>query len=151
MWYPARGARPRCEVEGERCLLEARLVRCFPLSEPDQFLSLRDGAGNEVGILRSLNGMDPESREVAENELDRRYFTPAIERITALKQEASMWRWDVETQHGPITFYLRGVRDSIHEVAPRRWQVMSIDGQRYEIRDYARLDDQSRNLFDSLF
>jgi hypothetical protein len=142
---------PRCEIEGDRCVLQARLRRAFPLSNPSDYVGIFDASGKEVGILREPDALDEASRTVLSQELDRTYFTPNILRIVSLKQEASMWRWEVETQRGNATFYLRGVRDSVHEVAPGRWQVYSVDGQRYEIRNYEKLDARTQNLFESLF
>ena len=95
--------------------------------------------------------MEQNSRLLLEGELDKRYFTPVIEKIYGLRQDASMWIWDVATQRGRVNFYIRGVRDSVHEVAPRRWQILSMDGQRYEIRDFELLDTRSKSLFESLF
>ncbi len=131
--------------------MEVQLRRCFPLSAQMDFISIQNSDGKEVGILKSLSGMDKNSLDVLEKELDRRYFTPIVSKIYALAQEASMWHWDVETQRGRCKFYLRGVRDSIHEVAPKRWQILSMDGQRYEIRKFDELDAKSQQLFESLF
>jgi hypothetical protein len=116
-----------------------------------QYVSVFDSGGSEVGILRDLAALDDESRRNVEAELDSFYFTPSISRIKSLKAEASMWKWEVETQRGQVVFYLRGVRDSVHEVAPNRWQVFSVDGQRYEIRNVDELDQRSQNLFEGLF
>jgi len=102
-------------------------------------------------MLATLDGLDADSRRVLDAELDKRYFTPIIRRIVSLKQEASMWRWEVDTQRGRADFYVRGVRDSIHEIAPRRWQILGMDGQRYEIRDFDSLDSRSQTLFENLF
>ncbi|MCW5947833.1 MAG: DUF1854 domain-containing protein [Fimbriimonadales bacterium] len=132
-------------------MIEARVHRCFPFSAPDAFVSIQDGAAKEVGMLATLDGLDADSRRVLDAELDKRYFTPIIRRIVSLKQEASMWRWEVDTQRGRADFYVRGVRDSIHEIAPRRWQILGMDGQRYEIRDFDSLDSRSQTLFENLF
>ena len=132
-------------------MLNARLRRLFPLTDPDSFIGIFDSEGKEVCVLENLEGMDAPSRQILERELDSFYFTPALLRIRSLKLEASMWKWDVETQRGDVTFYLRGVRDSVHEVAPGRWQVYSVDGQRYEIKNIDELDTRSQNLFESLF
>lgn len=139
------------EIEGRMCLLNARLRRCFPLTGPETHIALFDSGGTEIGVIADIRELDASSREVAAAELDSFYFTPAISKIKWLKQEASMWKWDVETQRGDVTFYLRGVRDSVHEVAPDRWQVFSVDGQRYEIKELSALDQRSQNLFESLF
>ncbi|MEO7453793.1 MAG: DUF1854 domain-containing protein [Fimbriimonadales bacterium] len=139
------------EIAGRFCLLGAKLRRCFPLTHSDSFIAVFDGEGNEIGIIPDLAGLETESRKAIDEELDAFYFTPAIERIKSLKAEASMWKWEVDTQRGLATFYLRGVRDSVHEVAPGRWQVFSVDGQRYEITNLDGLDQRSQNLFEGLF
>jgi hypothetical protein len=145
------GARPHVEIDDQLCVLHARIRRCFPLTIADEYVSVCDGEGTEVGIIRQLQKLDERSRVIAANELDSFYFTPSIQSIKSLKQEASMWKWTVTTQRGDATFYLRGVRDSVHEVAPNRWQIYSVDGQRYEIRELNELDNRSQSLFESLF
>jgi len=145
------GSRPHVEIEDKKCLIHAQLRRCFPLTMSSAYVSVFDSGGSEVGILRDLAAMDKDSRRNVEAELDALYFTPSISRIKSLRAEASMWKWDVETQRGDVVFYLRGVRDSVHEVAPNRWQVFSVDGQRYEIRNVEELDQRSQNLFEGLF
>lgn len=141
----------RVELAGDRCILAASVYRCFPLTSPDEFLSVQDSSGAEVGILRSLTGLSSQSRAILDSYMDRRYFTPQILKIHGLEQDASMWLWQVSTQRGAATFYIRGVRDSVHEVAPKRWQIHSIDGQRFEIRDFEELDAKSQDLFEGLF
>ncbi|MEM4407763.1 MAG: DUF1854 domain-containing protein, partial [Candidatus Caldarchaeum sp.] len=90
------------------------------MSAPEKYISIQDGTGTEIAIIESLESLDPQSRQIILEELDRKYFTPFIVRILSLKQEASMWKWEVQTQRGTTIFYIRGVRDSIHEVAPGR-------------------------------
>ena len=143
--------RATCEIAGDGRFKNVEALRCFPLTLPDRYISLIGEDGAELGILRDLERLDEESRKALRSLLDRRYFTPQIERIERLTQEASLWRWWVTTNRGEVTFYLRGVPDSIHEVAPGRWQIFSVDGQRYEIRDLSALDARSRVLFERLF
>jgi len=141
----------RAIIEGDRCVLGARLRRAFPLSHPDRYFSLQDGEGKEVGILRSLDELDHASRRVAEQEIDWRYFTPKILRLNSVKQEGGLWTFDVLTSRGPIQFYVRNWRDSSSEIAPGRFLIQSVDGQRFEIEDYSRLDTASQVLIEQLF
>lgn len=112
---------------------------------------MEDGAGKEIGILRSLEGLDPDSRAVIDQELDRRYFTPTILEITKLWQEGGIWTFHVRTQRGEATFYVRNWRDSAHEIQPGRWQIRSIDSQRYDIRSFDDLDERSKMLLEQVF
>ncbi len=127
-----------------------RLVRAFPLSHTDAFISIRDEENKEFGIIESLAALDNESQKLTHEELDRRYFTPAITRIKALKNDASMWWFDVETTRGPSDFYVRNWRDNAHELTPGRWQITSVDGGRYEILNLDELDERSQVLIEQL-
>lgn len=141
----------RIEIEGDRCILDAIIRRAFPLTKPTEFLSIQDAGGGEVGVLRSLDGLDNESRKLIEQELDRRYFTPEILQLRALKQEGGMWTFDVVTSRGATEFYVRNWRDSSHEVSPGRFVIQSVDGQRFEVPNFDALDTRSQTLIEQLF
>jgi hypothetical protein len=151
-----RAARPegavhlRLEIEGDCCIPNARVRRAFPQTKPDEYLSLQGADGKEIAMLRNLQGLDADSRRAIDEELDRRYFTPRIERIDALRQEAGMWRFAVHTQRGPTEFFVRNWRDSAFEVGQGRWQIMSVDGGRFEILNLGALDPNSLRLLDQL-
>ena len=140
----------RLEIEDVLCIPNARIKRTFPLSKPNGFLSLQGSDGKEIAMLQSLDEVEPASRRLLDEELDRRYFTPRIERIDALRTDAGMWRFDVETQRGPAHFFVRNWRDSAVEIANNRWQIMSVDGGRFEIENLSALDAGSLRLLDQL-
>lgn len=142
---------PRVEIADDRCVLGAQFKRVFPLSNPDKFISIQDQSEHEVGILESLDGLPEDQRKVIVQELDRRYFTPSIERIDDLRQDAGMWKFTVQTQRGATEFYVRNWRDSAHEATPGRWQINSVDGLRFEIRNVYELDERSQTLLEQLF
>jgi hypothetical protein len=150
-WVPEGGSHLRVELADRQVVLSARVKRIFPLSSEGRYLSLQDGANREIGILRSMEGLDVETRRLFEQELDRRYFSPKILRIDVLRLEASMWRFVVETHRGPAEFYVRNWRDSAHEIGNGRWQITSVDGQRFEIPQAGQLDERSQLLLEQLF
>lgn len=141
----------RVEIIDDRCVLAAQFKRAFPLTNPDTFISIQDPKDQEVGILESLDGMERGQKDLILAELDRRYFTPVVNRIDELKQDAGMWKFVVQTQRGPAEFYVRNWRDSAHEAARGRWQILSVDGLRFEIRQVNELDDRSQILLEQLF
>lgn len=150
VWMPEGGSQPHVELE-DRCLPSARLRRAFPLSSPKTHISVQDSKGKEVGILSSLDAVEPESRKVIEEELDRRYFSPRITKIDSLKQDAGMWLFHVQTQRGPAEFYVRNWRDSAYEIGNGRWQIHSVEGLRYEILRLEELDERSQQFLDQVF
>lgn len=141
----------RITVEDEFTILSGTVRRVFPLSRPDRHFSFQDAAGKEMGVLNRLDELDPESRRIAEEHLDRRYFTPRIEKIDNLKLDGGMWLFEVQTQRGPAQFYVRNWRDNSHEVRANRWHIQTVDGQRYEIPDVTKLDAKSTALMQKLF
>ena len=147
---PEGSSHLRIEIEGERCILHGSVRRAFPLTDPSEYLSVQEEGGKPVGLLRSMDGLDDHTKALIRADLDRRYFSPCITRIESLRPDASMWRFQVQTTRGPILFYVRNWRDSAHEVAPNRWFIQAVDGQRFEIRDMEALDAKSRSFLDQL-
>jgi len=137
-------ARLRLTVDGERSVLQARVMRAFPLSHRDEYLSVRDGANKEVGVIRRLTDLDPENREIVETELARRYVLPVIQRVVEVKERFGVEEWRVETDHGPCTFTTRNLNDSIVRPEPGRVILTDVEDNRFEIRDMAALDAQSQ-------
>lgn len=135
---------PRIELVDKMVILAAQIKRMFPLSKPDEFLSLQDSAGKEMAVLRSTQGLDSDTSRIFSEELDRRYFTPIITAIRDLEQESGMWRFVVDTQRGSTEFYVRNWRDNAYEIAANRWQIHSVDGGRFDIPNLEALDLQSR-------
>lgn len=148
---PEGATQPRIEVEEELSILAGRIRKVFPFSNAEGYFSIQDGAGKEIGVLREIDQLDETTRDIFENELARRYFTPTIQSIESLKQDGGMWLFKVETQRGPAQFYVRNWRDSSHEISHLRFQILSVDGQRFEIRDLNALDERSQALLDQLF
>jgi hypothetical protein len=151
VFLPEDATQPHIEIEGDQCLPSARIRRVFPLSAPEAYISIQQSDGKEVGMLRGLEGLDPDSRRIVERELDRRYFSPVIARIDSLKADAGMWLFQVQTQRGPAKFYVRNWRDSAYDIGGNRWQINSVDGLRFEILNLENLDERSREFLDQVF
>ncbi len=145
------GVHLRVEIGGDRCVLAAQLKRAFPLSHADKYISIQEPNDHEVGVLETLDGMEPGQRKLVLDHLERRYFTPTVSKIEDLRQDAGMWKFDVQTQRGAAEFYVRNWRDSAHEASPGRWQIHSVDGLRFEILDVRKLDERSQDLLEQLF
>src|SRR5471030_2243803 len=103
---PSGAIHPRIEIVDEFVVLSALLKRVFPLTNPSQYISIQESKGKEIGVLRSVDGLDSETGRIFLEELDRRYFTPHIDKIDDLRSEAGMWRFNVQTQRGPAEFYV---------------------------------------------
>ena len=153
---------------------EVKAVRIFPLSSLWQFISLKGVSGSdreeaekqngeekpgrphgkpraprtkEIGIIRDMRELDKKSQKILTSELEVNYFTPKITRINKIKSDFGSYTWTVETDKGPRTFEVR-YREDVHIVPPNRVLIRDVDGNRYEIPDYSRLDSSSRTMLE---
>ena len=126
-----------------------QVLRGFPLSAENRFISVRDGEENELGIIRDMAELDAENRRVLEEELKRVYFIPHITHVNQLEERFHIPRWDVETDRGPRVFEIRSGRNDVRVLGKGRILIRDADGNQYEIPDYRRLDPASRNLIES--
>ena len=101
----------------------------------------------EIGIVQDIQKMDPQSRKVAEEELEMMYFIPKITRINRIKSERGSYKWIVETDRGEREFDIRH-REDIRMLESNRVIVKDIDGNRFEIPNYSRLDPRSRSMLE---
>ena len=121
-------------------------ARAFPLSSEDSFITLTDNEGNEIGTIRELAALDPDSRLSLEAELVRVYYTPKILQVNGLKENFHIPGWDVETDRGPRVFEIRSGRRDVRDLGKGRLLIRDADGNRYEIPNYHNLDPASRAL-----
>lgn len=140
------GGALRMTLEGDRSYLRIVLVRSFPLSDPDRYWGLLDGAGKEIGVIPEPSKLCPESRAAANEELEKRYFIPLIQRVVRTKEDYGSIVWTVETDKGDRVFTVRNMKDSIVELGGQRLLLVDVDGNRYEIPDMRQLDPKSYDL-----
>ncbi|MEI6970674.1 MAG: DUF1854 domain-containing protein [bacterium] len=141
--FERSGAHLRLTVDGDRSVLRTVVTRIFPLTHPNQYLSVRDGSGTEVGILRSLDRLDETSRSLVEGDLARRYFLPVIHRITAVVERFGTVEWQVDTDRGKYRFTTRDMRDNVLRLGGGRYIIQDVDENRYEVRNATLLDRPS--------
>ena len=126
------------------------LFRTFPFSYPEEYISVRDMEGKEIGIIRRLADFPPEVVAVFREELERRYFAPTITRIKSMKEEFGYAYWEVETDSGPRRFTVRDMQQSLLLLSPEHVLILDVDGNRFDIPDYTKLDPASRKYIEDL-
>ncbi len=126
------------------------LHRAFPFTQTNEFISVRDPEGNEIGIIRSLYDFPREVIKLLEEEMNRRYFAPVITKIYSLKEEFGYTYWDVQTDAGHCRFTARSGSSSFIFITDVRILVVDVDGNRFEIPDFRELDEKSRKKLEIL-
>ena len=121
----------------------AQIARCFPWSFPQDYISVRDGAGKEVTLLDSLDTLDEASREVILTELRHKIFNPCITSISACDIEFGVTTISAGTDRGDVTFQVAS-RDDVRYLTATRLLLQDVDANTYEIPDMTSLDTDSR-------
>lgn len=135
------------QIGAERSFRIVRVARAFPLSKEFEYIGLRNGDDKDIGMLQTLAGMEPESRRIVDEELNRRYFVPKVLRVNQLKEEFGNVTWTVETDKGERVFIVPNIREGVVEVSTNRVLVTDKDGVRYEFPDVTRYDAKTQALF----
>ncbi|MFA6108180.1 MAG: DUF1854 domain-containing protein [Candidatus Latescibacterota bacterium] len=136
------------ELDGGETNHEVQVRRSFPLSAQEEYLSLRDSDGRELGIIRHLAELDPVSRRALATELEKLYFVPQIVRVLRIEERFHVPRWEVETDRGPRVFEIRSGRSDVRVLTAGRVLIRDADGNPYEIQDYRQLDQASQDLIE---
>jgi len=120
-----------------------RLHRCFPWSEPGRYLSLRDTENEEFALVRSLDDLEPASRNVLLDAIAEVGFVLEVERITGVEEEIEIRTWKVETRQGPRSFQTR-LDDWPMDVPGGGILIRDVAGDLYHVADPDKLDAKSR-------
>jgi Domain of unknown function (DUF1854). len=125
------------------------VLRSFPISNPDEFISVREpdskqkGKGKEIGMIRRLSEFGEATARLINDELNRRYFSPIIQRIYSVKEKFGYSYWESDTTAGRVTFILNNPFSNIRVLEDGRIFINDIDGNSFEIPDPKKLDTAS--------
>ncbi len=125
---------------------ELELHRMFPITGLTKYIALMDSEGNEIAVIRDINDLMPESREVVENCLREYYMIPRITRFIKMSEKFKIWMWTAETDKGICTFEIRNHLTAIKPLYDGRVLIKDANDNRYEIPDVNVLDKHSKKL-----
>ncbi len=122
-------------------------VRAFPISAPDEGVSLLGADGRELAWIDRLASLDEARRILIDEELAAREFVPEIRRLHAVSAFVTPCTWEVGTDRGETRFVLRG-EEAIRRLSRSMLLIADENGMHYLVRDVAALDAHSRKLLD---
>lgn len=128
-----------------------QIVRTFPFSDKDSFLSVREytETAKEIGIIRELKeDFSSATAALIEKALRQRYFMPVIERIYSIKERSGYIYFQVKTEKGRQQFTVRNNNNSIIPFTESRLFITDIDNNRYEIPDTSKLNPKELTKLD---
>ena len=124
-------------------------VRAFPITDPYAFISIREpdtregGKGAEIGMISKLADFGEDTERLIMEELDRRYFTPVIEKIYNVKEKFGYLYFDVLTSSGKVSFVMNNPSSNIRVLEDKRSLIYDIDGNCFEIPEVEKMDKAS--------
>jgi len=134
--------------EGDEVIVK-RIIKAFPLTMPWRYIILIDENDQEIGVIKAIKDLDESSRRILVEQLEKIYFIPKITKIHQIKEEFGVLLWETDTDKGPRRFEVTSRRD-IKKMGKRRIIIKDADGNLYDIPDYARLDQRSKVLLETV-
>ena len=127
-----------------------KVVRLFPFTDADHYLSIREyGNGErEIGIIEELKAMPEETREIIEEQLRLTYFTPVIQKILSIKDEYGYAYFHVITDKGECRFTINMGSNAVTKLSDTRLIILDVDENRFEIRNVEQLSQKERRMLD---
>ncbi|MFW5985593.1 MAG: DUF1854 domain-containing protein [Halanaerobiaceae bacterium] len=124
------------------------LYRSFPFTLENEYISVRDKEGEEIGIIKSIFDFDNKTVDLLEEELNWIYFCPDIEMIYSINEEFGYSYWDVETDQGRKNFTVKGSGQVLTPITEVRYIITDVNGNRFQISDVTELDSKSLNFIE---
>ena len=140
----------RLTVRNDRSYPRIKIVRAAPLSFPHQFISILDDKDVEICMIDDLAEVDPGTRALIEEELEKRYLTSIVEKVISIRTEYGTSYWEVETDRGHREFVIQNVSENVQWPGDRRLFLIDVDDNRFEVPDLDAFDERSRKLVDNL-
>jgi hypothetical protein len=122
-------------------------VRAFPLSAPNDGISIVGADGHELLWIARLDAVPEALRALIAEELAAREFVPVIDRLLAVSTFATPSVWTVATDRGETKFTLKGEED-IRRLPNGALLITDSHGVGYRVRDRFALDRHSRKLIE---
>ena len=122
-------------------------VRAYPISAPEDGLSLLGDNGHELAWIANLVSLPSDMRSIIEQELAKREFMPEINRILHVSSFATPSTWHVDTNRGVAELILKA-EDHIRRLTPTSLLIADSHGIHFIIRDIDQLDNHSRKLLE---
>ena len=122
-------------------------VRAFPIAAPNEGLSIVSTDGHELSWVDHLTDLAADARQLIEEELAVREFTPVISRIAKVSTFSTPSTWDVITDRGQTQLVLK-TEDDIRRLPQGQLLIASSSGLQYRIHNWQDLDKASKKLLE---
>ena len=123
--------------------------RClFPTSNRRSYITLLDENGTEQAVIRDLDTLPPQQREIIEGCLEEYYLIPRVTKILETSEKFGLITLQTETDRGPAKIEIRNLLYGFKQIG-NRLLLRDSNDNRYEVPDVSKLDARSRHLLDN--
>jgi Domain of unknown function (DUF1854) len=124
-----------------------KVVRAFPITNPDHGFSIIDQDGKELVWFEALSELNSSEQEIVRHALEQVEFIPVIQRITNLNTYALPSIWEIETDRGNTQLKLKNEQD-IRRVSSEALLITDANGIQYLIKNRKTIDKFSKKVLD---
>lgn len=124
------------------------LVRAFPFSSADCYISVQDNNNEEIGIIKDFTSFDDDTVTLLKEQLALRYFTPKITKILKVKDIDGVAYFECETDKGKANFSFRVGGEAVIRLSETRIIFNDQQGNRFEVADIAALSQKEQKKLD---
>ena len=127
-----------------------QVIRLFPFTEPDQFISIRtvEERSKEIGVIEDMKKVSKETRKMLEEQLKLHYFTPVIQKVLDIKGEYGYAYFHVMTDRGECRFTINMGGNAVVRLTDTRLLITDLDENRFEIPDVLQLSQKEQRKLD---
>ncbi|MDM0105480.1 DUF1854 domain-containing protein [Variovorax sp. J22R24] len=122
-------------------------VRAFPLTAPDDGISLVGSDGRELVWVDRMDALPASVRELLDEDLAARDFAPTLLKLHKVSSFGVPSTWQVSTDRGDSSFVLKAEED-IRRLEGGALLIASAHGVQFRIPDVKALDRASRKLLE---
>jgi len=130
------------------------LRRIMPIDQPLHYISVADDDDKEIAIIKSVAELQGEQREIVEQELDNRYYSPQVLDVMSVRDKLGYVYMEMRLRNKQGKEYdkscaVKDVSRNIRMLSSTSIIIFDVDGNRYVVPDLGALNKQSLRRLDT--
>ncbi|MCL2387349.1 MAG: DUF1854 domain-containing protein [Defluviitaleaceae bacterium] len=130
------------------------LRRIMPMQEPFSYISVADHDNKEIGILKAVDDLPDNQRNIVLTELDNRYYSPEVLEVVSVQDKLGYVYMELRLKNKRDIEYrkscaIKDVSRNIRMLSDTSVIIFDVDGNRYIVSDLKRLSRQSMRKLDA--
>lgn len=124
------------------------LVRLFPYQYETRYISILNQENEEITIISDVEEIEEQSRKVVLDYLNYKYYMPEITKVNNVKEKMGFLYVDLETTAGKKEVCIADFVSNIRVIKNKILSITDVEGNKYRINDFHKLDHLSRQKLD---